>query len=77
MDAQIAVGSIQQPLQLLKGKRLSNSKSADDPKAHALMNDGIELGRGCLFMRRDRPRCGADILVNSRFGLQLRLTQPH
>src|SRR5438105_2599118 len=61
MDAQIAISCLEQTLQLRKGQRITHSKSANDPQAHSFVNDGIELGRRCLFLSCKRARGRANI----------------
>lgn len=45
MDAQIAVGDLQQTLKIVEAERVIYGQSADNAESHTLMNDGIEAER--------------------------------
>src|SRR6202042_2790592 len=45
VDAEVAVGGVEQPFQLREGQRLVDGKRAQDAQSQALMNQTIEFGR--------------------------------
>ena len=68
MDAQIAVGRLQQPFQIVECQPIVDRERADDAEPQPLVNQPIELQRDCA---------SADFrLATSGFGLQIFCAPP-
>src|SRR5579872_7099696 len=52
VDTQVAVGGLQHRFQFVEGQRTVYGQRADDPEAHTLVNQPIEIGGYGFFRRR-------------------------
>ncbi len=61
VHAEVAVGGVEQPLELVEGERLVHRQGAHDREAHALVDQPVQLQRPVTRRaRRARPRGGGD-----------------
>src|SRR5271165_2308744 len=58
MDAQVAIGSLEQGLKFIEGLRTVDGQGADDAQANAFMDQAVEIGGNRLTSAgRALPRC--------------------
>ena len=64
VNAEIAVGSFEDALEIVEGERLVGGKSAHDAQANAFVNQAVEFGeREHAGSARGPRSCGLDVLI--------------